>query len=336
MRSSSGGWVEKRPLNPVPRNPDAWLSGLSMYMCAVARLAFRISLVSTRSLRSASAIPSASFVISAADASARNSRRRETASWMTTPAIGAISNEAKAMIVRIGFEPRLPPPKKAIRRRTSREQRDHADENGDERHQPDVTVTDVGDLVREHAFELPLVHQLDDARRHGDVGGLGVASGRECVRRRVLNQPQLGRLLEPRGDGDVLEQPVELRVVALLHPLGARPRADHRARREPGEDRVEEAGDRDDDEQARLKDVRERDAEHADEQREEKEQPGRPPRFAADLLLDGHDCANETSTGWSTPSPASKNSRGWNENVRAMMSVGNVCWRLLKRSTVAL
>ena len=215
------------------------------------------------------------------------------------------------MIVRIGFEPRLPPAEERDPEEDVREQRDHADEHGDERHQADVAVADVGDLVREHAFELPLVHQLDDARRHGDVGGLGVASGRERVRCRVLDQPQLGRLLEPRGDGDVLEQPVELGVVALLDPLGARPRADHRAGGEPGEDRVEESRDRDDDEQARLEDVRERDAEHADEEREEKEQPSRPPPVGADLLLDGHDWANETSTGWSTPSPASKNSRGW-------------------------
>ena len=239
MRFSSGGCVEKSLPKPVPRNPDAWFSGLSMYMCAIARLAFRISLVSTRSLRSASAIPSASFVISAADASARYSRRRETASWMTTPAIGAISSAAKAMIVRIGFEPRLPPPKNAIRRRTSESSAIT----------PTSTATSVISLTsRLRMCETSCASTPSSSRssiswtmpgRHGDVRGLGVASGRERIGRRVLDQPQLGRLLEARGDGDVLEQPVELGVVALLDPLRASPRADHRSGGEPGEDRVE-------------------------------------------------------------------------------------------------
>ena len=54
-------------------------------------------------------INAASFVISAAEASARYSRRRDTASWMTMPAIGASSSAPNAMIAMIGFV-RLPPP----------------------------------------------------------------------------------------------------------------------------------------------------------------------------------------------------------------------------------
>jgi len=61
-----------------------------MNMCATARGACFVSWVSSCSLRSASARPSPSPVISAPEASARYSRRRETASWIRTAAIGAM------------------------------------------------------------------------------------------------------------------------------------------------------------------------------------------------------------------------------------------------------
>ena len=54
------------------------------------------------------------------------------------------------------------------------EERDHADEHGDERHQPDVAVADVRELVRDHAFELALVHQVEQAGRDADVGRVGL------------------------------------------------------------------------------------------------------------------------------------------------------------------
>ena len=73
-----------------------------------------------------------------------------------------------------------------------------------------------------------------------------------------------------------------------------------------------------------------------DEQGEEQEQPDRAPAVGANLLLERHQPLKATLTGASAPSPASKNSRGSKRNRRATSSVGNVCWRLLKRSTVAL
>jgi hypothetical protein len=41
-------------------------------------------------------------------------------------------------------------------------ERDHTDEDGDERHQPNVPVADVRELVGEYALQLPLVHQVQE------------------------------------------------------------------------------------------------------------------------------------------------------------------------------
>ena len=45
-------------------------------------------------------------------------------------------------------------------------------------------LRDVGDLVREHAAQLVLVDDLQQALRHGDRGVVLVAAGRERVRLR--------------------------------------------------------------------------------------------------------------------------------------------------------
>ena len=58
-----------------------------------------------------------------------------------------------------------------------RDERDHADEHGDQRHQADVAVADVRELVGEDAFELALVHQVQQARGDRDVRVLA-GSGR--------------------------------------------------------------------------------------------------------------------------------------------------------------
>ena len=121
MRASSGGWVSNAPLNSDP-SPEVWFSGLSMNICATARGAWRVCCVSTWSFRSASARPSPSPVISAADASARYSRRRETASWIRKPATGARISAAMPRIERHDPEPPplcRPPPQNATRSRTS-------------------------------------------------------------------------------------------------------------------------------------------------------------------------------------------------------------------------
>ncbi len=164
----------------------------------------------------------------------------------------------------------------------------------------------------------------------------GLRPAAKAFGRVVLDEPQLGRLLEACGDGDVLEEAVEVRVVPLLDLLGAGHPGDHRARREPRDDRVGEAADGDEGEDRRLEDEREQDAESGDEEAEEEEQPDRAPTVGANLLLEGHQPPKATATGASAPSPASKNSRGEKRKRRATISVGNVCWRVLKRSTVAL
>ena len=51
------------------------------------------------------------------------------------------------------------------------EDRDHADEHRGKRHQPDVLVADVGDLVSEDRLELPGRHQLAEAGGDADVDG---------------------------------------------------------------------------------------------------------------------------------------------------------------------
>ena len=232
MRASSGGWVSNAPLKSEPR-PEVWFSGLSMNMCATARGAWRVCCVSTWSLRSASARPSPSPVISAADASARYSRRRETASWIRTPATGARSSAARPRInATIPSPPlcRRPPPQNATRSRMSETSAISADEHGDERHQPDVAVPHVRHLVGEHALELALVHQLQQAGGDGDVGVLRVAAGRERVRRRVVDHVDRRHRLDPGGDADRLEDVVEARVLRAVGGLRAGEAGDHPAR----------------------------------------------------------------------------------------------------------
>ena len=110
------------PLNNAG-GPSVWFSGLSMNMCATARGAWRGLLrVDAGACASAIARPSPSPVISAADASARYSRRRETASWIRTPAIGARRSAASPSDHRRDRAQllcRRPPPQKATRRRKS-------------------------------------------------------------------------------------------------------------------------------------------------------------------------------------------------------------------------
>ena len=280
-------------------------------------------------------MPSASFVISAAEASARYSRRRETASWMTTPGHRREQQRAEGD----DRDDRIRALAAAVERDAEedvREQRDHADEERHERHQPDVAVADVRHLVGEDALQLPLVQLLDEPGRHRDERVLRATAGGERVRSVVLDEPQLGRLLEAGGDGDVLEEPVEVRVVPLLDLLRAGHPGHHRAGREPRDERVADAADGDDGEDRRIEDEREQDAEPRDEEGEEEEQPDRAPAVRANLLLQRHRLPNATSTGASASSPASKNSRGEKRKSRATIRVGNVCWRVLNRSTVAL
>ena len=74
----------KSPDSPLRTPPN----GFEMYICAVAFDAVFIGALYEEILRSADASPSGYRVRSAPEASARNSRRREIASWMRVAMIG--------------------------------------------------------------------------------------------------------------------------------------------------------------------------------------------------------------------------------------------------------
>ena len=172
-------------------------------------------------------------MISAADASARYSRRRETASWISTAAIGAMSERGEAERERDRPGAAAAPPAAAEERDPEQEvgeERDHADEHGDERHQADVAVADVRELVGDHAFELALVHQVQQAGGDADVRLVGAAAGGERVRRRVVDDVDRRRLREAGGDRDGLDHVVEPRVLRPVGRLGAGRAGDDAAR----------------------------------------------------------------------------------------------------------
>ena len=77
---------------------------------------------------------------------------------------------------------RAPPPKNIAKRD------DHHDRRGQRRRDgadQDVAMLDVRELVRDHAFELVVAQDLQDAFGRGDRGVLRVAAGRKGVRRRA-------------------------------------------------------------------------------------------------------------------------------------------------------
>lgn len=82
IRSSAGGWVENNFMIPPP------LRGLTMNRCAVFGFADSIGRRSTAewSFRSADASPRGFPLISAPPSSARNSRDRDTANWISMAA----------------------------------------------------------------------------------------------------------------------------------------------------------------------------------------------------------------------------------------------------------
>ena len=84
----------------------------------------------------------------------------------------------------VAVAPPPPPPKIAphitMRARNVIAERDGRGDRADE----DVVVAHVRDLVREHAAQLVLVDDLQQALRHRDRGVVLVAAGRERVRLR--------------------------------------------------------------------------------------------------------------------------------------------------------
>ena len=115
--------------------------------------------------------------ISAPVASAEYSRWREIASWMIVAAIGASSTSA---IAPISAERRLvvaADPEQHVG-----DVGDRAADRGGDRLDQDVAVADVAELVGEHAAQLVLGEQLEDALGDRDRRVLRVAPGREGVR----------------------------------------------------------------------------------------------------------------------------------------------------------
>ena len=143
------------------------------------------------------------------------------------------------------------------------DERDHADEHRGEAHQAHVAVADVRDLVREHALELATRHRVEQARRDGDVGVLGVASRRERVRGRVVDDVERRRRGQAGADRDRLERAPRLGVVLRVDPRRARRGRDHAARREPRDDAVDDRDDAEEDQEPGA----EREPEHQRERR---------------------------------------------------------------------
>src|SRR3989338_10290730 len=84
--SSTRGWVLKRPANQLP---DIFpLKGLAIYKCAVALFATSSGSLSLPIFSRAAANPSGYLVKRAPEASAKNSRFRDTASWIRVAIIG--------------------------------------------------------------------------------------------------------------------------------------------------------------------------------------------------------------------------------------------------------
>ena len=103
-------------------------------------------------------------------------------------------------------------------------------------------VRDVGHLVSQDRPELPLVHELEDPLRHGDLRVLRVPAGRERVRLGHVRHVDL-RHREMVRVRQLADDPVQLRVLLLRH--GLRPRRRDRDRARPPVHRdVEDQGDR--------------------------------------------------------------------------------------------
>ena len=216
-------------------------------------------------------------------------------------------------------------------------QRDRADQHRGDAHQLDVAVADVPDLVREHALQLPVVHQRKQPRRDGDVRVLRVAPGRERVRRAVVDQVEIRRLRQPGGDRDVLEQPVHPRLILLRHRLCMGDGGDDPARREVRDHPVADHEDAEHPGQPRAVGTADDRDERKDQHREPEEHHRGAPPVRPDLLLERHGFERSTATGARSPSSSSsKNSRGLNPSAPAIRFVGNVCWEVLYRWTTLL
>ena len=216
-------------------------------------------------------------------------------------------------------------------------QRDRPDQHRGDAHQLDVAVADVAHLVREHALQLPVVHQRQQPRRDRDVRVPRVAPGRERVRRAVVDQVEIRRLRQTGGDRDVLEQPVDPRLILLRDRLRVGDGGDDPAGREVRDQPVADHEDAEHAGQPRAVRAADDRDERQDQHREAEEHHRGAPPVRPDLLLERHGFERSTATGARSPSSSSsKNSRGLNPSAPAIRLVGNVCCEVLYRWTTLL
>ncbi len=90
------------------------------------------------------------------------------------------------------------------------EQGDASDHDAHDQGEADVVVPDVGHLVAQYALQFLAVHLLQEATGHGNRRVLRVASGREGVGRRVVDDVD-ARHWYPGGRGHLTDDVVELR-----------------------------------------------------------------------------------------------------------------------------
>ena len=171
------------------------------------------------------------------------------------------------------------------------DERDHADQDADQRLEADVVVADVRHLVGDDALELLAVEAVEQPARDGDGGVLRVAPGGQGVGRGLVEHVHRRHLRQAGGDRHLLDDVEELRLLGVGHAVGAAHREHHLVAAVVADDAP---GDGDDAEHAEQPDaalraadggVADGEAQHGQDGDDEPgQQPGRPA-VAADLFV---------------------------------------------------
>ena len=101
------------------------------------------------------------------------------------------------------------------------DQRDHADQDADQRLEADVVVADVRHLVGDDALQFLAVEALEQPAGHGDGRVLRVAPGGQGVGRLLVEDVHRRHLRQAGGDRHLLDHVVELRRLLVGHAVGA-------------------------------------------------------------------------------------------------------------------
>ena len=193
--------------------------GSAMHRCAVPRFTEVVGAAARSIFSSAFASAMGLRVSSAPDASARYSRRRDTiiASVCADEGASTIATiqkteqdrpSATALVFAAAFPAATGPVAQAAAGPVG-QQRDGADHRRNHRHQANVEVAHVAQLVRHHSLQLVTRYRIEQAA--GDRNGrmLGIAAGGKRVGIRVGNHihPGLG---QTRRNAHLLDHVVEL------------------------------------------------------------------------------------------------------------------------------